>query len=121
MRLRAITPIVVPDDELARRQIRYDELCPPGVTLHLDNLAAGPDRLEVRHQRVDQGRHQDQGRPREHRDGGADQAGQQQQPDQHAGENEHGLGQAPSSSWHQQPGSCHTRAPARVGIGGRLG
>lgn len=46
MRLRAITPIVVPNDELARRQIRYDELCPPGVTLHLDNLAAGPDRLE---------------------------------------------------------------------------
>ena len=46
MRLRAITPIVVPDDELDRRRIRYDELCPPGVTIHLDNLAAGPDRLE---------------------------------------------------------------------------
>lgn len=46
MRLRAITPIVVPDDELARRQTRYDELCPPGVSLHLDNLPAGPDRLE---------------------------------------------------------------------------
>ncbi len=46
MRLRAITPIVVPDDELERRRIRYDELCPSGVTIHLDNLAAGPDRLE---------------------------------------------------------------------------
>ena len=46
MRLRAITPIVVPDDELDRRRVRYDELCPPGVTIHLDNLAAGPDRLE---------------------------------------------------------------------------
>ena len=33
-------------DELDRRRIRYDELCPCGVTIHLDNLAAGPDRLE---------------------------------------------------------------------------
>lgn len=50
MRLRAITPIVVPDDELVRRQKRYDELCPPGVTLHLDNLTTGPDRLESEEQ-----------------------------------------------------------------------
>lgn len=50
MRLRAITPIVVPDDELARRRARYDELCPPGVSLHLDNLPAGPDRLESEEQ-----------------------------------------------------------------------
>jgi Asp/Glu/hydantoin racemase len=50
MRLRAITPIVVPDDELARRQKRYDALCPPGVSLHLDNLSAGPDRLESEEQ-----------------------------------------------------------------------
>lgn len=46
MRLRAITPIVVPDDELERRRSRYRRLAPPGVTIHLDNLPAGPDRLE---------------------------------------------------------------------------
>ena len=50
MRLRAITPIVVPDDELTRRQARYSNLCPEGVTLHLDNLPSGPDRLESEEQ-----------------------------------------------------------------------
>jgi Asp/Glu/hydantoin racemase len=46
MRLRAITPIVVSEDELSRRRVRYEALAPPGVTIHLDNLANGPDRLE---------------------------------------------------------------------------
>lgn len=46
MKLRAITPIVVPEQELARRQVRYDALAPKGVTIHLDNLSDGPDRLE---------------------------------------------------------------------------
>ena len=50
MRLRAITPIVVSDDELARRQARYDELSPPQITIHLDNLSTGPDRLESEEQ-----------------------------------------------------------------------
>ena len=50
MRLRAITPIVVSDDELARRQARYDELSPTGITIHLDNLSSGPDRLESEEQ-----------------------------------------------------------------------
>lgn len=46
MHLRAVTPIVVPPEELARRQARYDAIAPPDVTIHLDNLAEGPDRLE---------------------------------------------------------------------------
>ncbi len=46
MRLRAITPIVVAEEELTRRRARYAELAPPGVTVHLDNLPNGPDRLE---------------------------------------------------------------------------
>jgi Asp/Glu/hydantoin racemase len=46
MRLRAITPIVVPERELIRRRARYDDLAPPGVTVRLDNLSEGPDRLE---------------------------------------------------------------------------
>jgi Asp/Glu/hydantoin racemase len=46
MRIRAITPIVVSDEELERRQTRYDQLAPPGVVIHLDNLGEGPDRLE---------------------------------------------------------------------------
>ncbi|MEE8331273.1 MAG: aspartate/glutamate racemase family protein [Acidimicrobiia bacterium] len=46
MHLRAITPIVVPTEELIRRRVRYDDLAPPGVTVHLDNLSDGPDRLE---------------------------------------------------------------------------
>ena len=46
MRLRAITPIVVSEEELNRRRFRYNTLAPPGVTIHLDNLVTGPDRLE---------------------------------------------------------------------------
>lgn len=41
MRLYAVTPIHVPDDELARRRQRYARLCPPGVTLDLVDI--GPD------------------------------------------------------------------------------
>jgi Asp/Glu/hydantoin racemase len=50
MRLRAITPIVVPERELSRRRARYDALAPPGITIHLDNLSQGPDRLETNEQ-----------------------------------------------------------------------
>lgn len=50
MRIRAITPIVVPDDELGRRQARYDLLSPPSVVVHLHNLGDGPDRLETNEQ-----------------------------------------------------------------------
>lgn len=46
MRLRGITPIVVSDDELHRRQLRYAELTPAGITLDLINLEDGPTRLE---------------------------------------------------------------------------
>lgn len=46
MRIRAITPIVVSSEELERRQSRYNQLAPPGVVVHLDNLGEGPDRLE---------------------------------------------------------------------------
>lgn len=46
MHLRAITPIVVSEEELARRRVRYDDLAPPGVTIQVDNLSHGPDRLE---------------------------------------------------------------------------
>lgn len=41
MRLLAITPIVVDDAELARRQARYDELAPDGVTVVLEHLDNG--------------------------------------------------------------------------------
>lgn len=41
-RVLAITPIRVTDEELARRQARYDRLSPPGVEVHLDNLADTP-------------------------------------------------------------------------------
>ena len=47
MKLRAITPIVVTEHELNRRRVRYDALAPQGVTIHLDNLPDGPDRLET--------------------------------------------------------------------------
>ena len=47
MRLLGITPIVVPDGELRRRQARYTELAPEGVTMELVNLDHGPDRLET--------------------------------------------------------------------------
>lgn len=42
MRLLAITPIVVDDAELARRQARYDALAPEGVTVVLEHLGTDP-------------------------------------------------------------------------------
>jgi Asp/Glu/hydantoin racemase len=42
MRVRSITPIRVPEDELERRRERYARLAPPGVDVHLDNLVDGP-------------------------------------------------------------------------------
>jgi len=47
MRLVGITPIVVSDGELRRRQARYTELAPVGVTIDLVNLKDGPARLET--------------------------------------------------------------------------
>ena len=47
MRLVGITPIVVSDGELRRRQARYTELAPDGVTIDLVNLEDGPSRLET--------------------------------------------------------------------------
>lgn len=43
MRLLAITPICVSDDELARRQSRYDRFSPPGVNVSLQNLGTGSE------------------------------------------------------------------------------
>jgi len=43
MRIRAITPIRVTDDELARRQERYRRLSPQGVEVTLVNLPDRPD------------------------------------------------------------------------------
>jgi Asp/Glu/hydantoin racemase len=47
MRLVGITPIVVSVRELRRRQARYAELAPGGVTIDLVNLKDGPTRLET--------------------------------------------------------------------------
>ncbi|HTW14224.1 MAG TPA: aspartate/glutamate racemase family protein [Nocardioides sp.] len=47
MRLLAITPIVVDEAELARRQARYDELAPDGVRVVLERLEEGPRALET--------------------------------------------------------------------------
>ncbi len=47
MRLLAITPIVVDDAELARRQRRYDALAPTGLTVVLEHLGEGPRALET--------------------------------------------------------------------------
>ena len=47
MRLLAITPIVVSDAELERRQRRYDALAPDGVTVVLEHLGDGPHALET--------------------------------------------------------------------------
>jgi Asp/Glu/hydantoin racemase len=41
VRIHAVTPIHVDSDELARRQERYDALCPPGVSVELHDI--GPD------------------------------------------------------------------------------
>lgn len=40
MRLFAVTPIHVTDDELNRRRERYSRLCPPGVSLDLVDIGA---------------------------------------------------------------------------------
>lgn len=53
MRIRAITPIRVSDEELARRQARYSRLSPPGVAIELVNLPPGhasPTQLETAEQ-----------------------------------------------------------------------
>lgn len=42
MRIKAITPIRVTDEELRRRQERYRRLSPPGVEVVLVNLPDGP-------------------------------------------------------------------------------
>ncbi|HEV7145583.1 MAG TPA: aspartate/glutamate racemase family protein [Pedococcus sp.] len=41
MRLLAITPIHVSDDELRRRQGRYDRLAPQGVSVRLEDVGSG--------------------------------------------------------------------------------
>ena len=41
MRIHSVTPIHVSEEELARRQARYDELLPDGLTLELHDI--GPD------------------------------------------------------------------------------
>lgn len=43
MRIRAITPIHVGRDELARRQARYHRLSPTGLTVDLHDLPAGSE------------------------------------------------------------------------------
>lgn len=43
MRILAITPIAVDDEELARRQARYDRLSPAGLTVHLENVGNGSE------------------------------------------------------------------------------
>ncbi len=45
VRIRAITPIDVPDDELRRRQRRYDALAPAGSSVELVNLVGAPHQL----------------------------------------------------------------------------
>lgn len=50
MRIYAVTPIHVDDEELARRQARYDALCPPGVSVHLEDIgSAAPTALDTDH------------------------------------------------------------------------
>jgi Asp/Glu/hydantoin racemase len=46
VRIRAITPIVLPEEELLRRRVRYAAISPPNVSIHLDNLPDGPSQLE---------------------------------------------------------------------------
>ncbi len=43
MRILAITPIAVDEEELARRQARYDRLSPAGVTVRLENVGTGSE------------------------------------------------------------------------------
>jgi allantoin racemase len=50
LRIKAITPIRVSGEELARRQARYSRLSPPGTEIELVNLPPGdgsPARLET--------------------------------------------------------------------------
>ena len=42
MRILAVTPIAVTDDELARRQQRYNRLAPANISILLHNLGTGP-------------------------------------------------------------------------------
>ncbi|MET4061791.1 Asp/Glu/hydantoin racemase [Arthrobacter sp. UYP6] len=42
MRILAVTPIAVSDDELARRQQRYNRLVPANISVRLHNLGTGP-------------------------------------------------------------------------------
>jgi allantoin racemase len=47
VRIRAITPIDVPAEELRRRQERYDALSPAGIRVELCNLAGSPRELDL--------------------------------------------------------------------------
>lgn len=48
MRIFSITPIHVPDDELRRRQRRYDQVSPPGLTVELHDIGGhAPRALET--------------------------------------------------------------------------
>lgn len=48
MRVYAVTSIHVPDEELSRRQERYDRISPPGVTVELHDLGpTAPRTLET--------------------------------------------------------------------------
>ena len=46
VRIRAITPIEVPEEELRRRQERYDAVSPAGIRVELFNLAGSPRELD---------------------------------------------------------------------------
>jgi Asp/Glu/hydantoin racemase len=50
VRLRAIAPIVLAEEELIRRRERYAAISPSNVSIHLDNLPEGPSRLESERQ-----------------------------------------------------------------------
>lgn len=51
MRIYAVTPIHVDAEELARRQARYDALCPPGLRVELHDIGpAAPQALDTAEQ-----------------------------------------------------------------------
>lgn len=51
MRVYSVTPIHVDADELARRQARYDALCPPGLHVELHDIGHGaPTALDTAEQ-----------------------------------------------------------------------
>ena len=52
MRIFAVTPIHVSAEELARRQARYDALCPAGVSVHLQDIGSGAPRALDTEQQV---------------------------------------------------------------------